>query len=208
MTRTRFYCSGSRDTYLEVSDNLIINSSVDYVIPFPLDSSVPYVGDCVEIRRLLFFVGSSTNGFAVLTNVLGNLTTILATDAQVNHQVIDNRFILYSNSTSSALLDLSCPDPSTPIHVSNVSFELSAFFPNSEFSCFIDQPTQPPSTTVTVSTDTTDFTEAKTESSAIQTLSGGIIVGIVFGTLLFGIGIVVVAILGYRQGRKKERKFP
>ncbi len=171
----------------------------------------PYMGDCVEIRGLLFFVGSSTNGFTTLTNVLGNLTTILATDAQVNHQLIDNRFILYSNSTSSALLDLSCPEPSVPIHVSNVSFELSAFFSNSEFSCFTDQPTQPPSTTVTVSTDTTDFTE---ESSAIQTHSGGTIVGIIFGTLLFGIGIVVVAILGilgilgYRQRRKKQRKLP
>ncbi len=159
----------------------------------------PYMGDCVEIRGLLFFVGSSTNGFTTLTNVLGNLTTILATDAQVNHQLIDNRFILYSNSTSSALLDLSCPEPSVPIHISNVSFELSAFFSNSEFSCFTDQPTQPSSTTVTVSTDTTDFTEAKTESSAIQTHSGGTIVGIIFGTLLFslfGIRIVVVAILG------------
>ena len=85
VTRTRFYCSGSRDTYLEVSENVIINSLMDYAIPFPLDLSVPYVGDCVEIRGLLFFVGSSTNGFTVLTNVLGNLTTILATDAQVNH---------------------------------------------------------------------------------------------------------------------------
>ena len=164
VTRTRFYCSGSRDTYLEVSDNLTVNSSVDYAIPFPLDSSVPYVGDCVEIRGLLFFVGSSTNGLIVLTNVLGNLTTILATDAQVNHQVIDNRFILYSNSTSSALLDLSCSEPSAPIYVSHVSFELSAFFPNSEFS-FTDQPTQPPTTAAPVPRVTTNVHMVTTDSS-------------------------------------------
>ncbi len=210
---TTFYCSGRKDTFLEVeAGNLRLN---DNVIPFPLDLSLPYVGDCVEINGNVHFIGSSADGTIALTNVLQNFTTILSTDSIVNHQVIANRFILYSNSTSSALFDLSCPEPSTPIHVSNVSFELSAFSANSGFSCFTVQPTQAPTTAAIVSTDATDvsdFTEATTGSNTIQPVSGGAIVGIVVGTLfVIGIGIgivVVVAILLHKRRRRKGINFP
>ena len=171
-----FYCSGRRDTFLEVgAGNLSFNNNV---IPFPLDLSFPYVGDCVEINGNVHFIGSSADGTIALTDVLQNSTTILSTDAIVNHQVIDNRFILYSNSTSSALLDLSCPDPSTPIHVSNVSFELSNFSANHSFSCFTVQPTQPPTMT-TVPVETT-----------AQALSDGAIAGIVVALIVL-VSIIV-----------------
>ncbi len=96
---TTFYCSGRKDTFLEVE--------AGNLIPFPLDLSLPYVGDCVEINGNFHFIGSSADGSIALTNVLQNFTTILSTDSIVNHQVIDNRFILYSNSTSSSYWSVS-----------------------------------------------------------------------------------------------------
>ncbi len=154
---TTFYCSEKRDTFLQVKDGgLHLNSQADDVIPFPLDISLHYVGDCVKINEIIFFVGSSTDGTIALTDVLFNRTTILTTNSLVNHQVVDNRFVLYSDPTSSAILDLFCPVPSTPIYVSNMTFDLSSFFANGNFDCLTIQPMTPSPTTPEVTTENTE----------------------------------------------------
>ena len=141
---TTFFCLGNESVFLEVrSEYLQVSTIEDYSIPFPLNMTVPYVGDCVYINSELFFVGTSEDGMVVLTDVLQNSTTILTTDASVYHQVVENRFVLYSTSNSSTLLDLSCPDPTSPILVTDMPYILSTFLANNEFSCLSVQTTEP-----------------------------------------------------------------
>ena len=195
---TTFYCSEKRDTVLQVKDGgLYFNLQADDVIPFPLDISLHYVGDCVKINEIIFFVGSSTDGTIALTDVLFNRTTILTTNSLVNHQVVDNRFVLYSNPTSSAILDLSCPIPSTPIHVSDMAFDLSAFFANEGFSCLTVQPTTPPTTV-----PTTDPT-----TNAASLLSDGGIAGIILAVILIVVCVAVVCILCIYGSKNRNEGF-
>ena len=157
---TRFYCSGSETIFLQQGvENLSLVSSIHQStsISFPLDPSPNYTGDCIDITDILFFVGSSADGTIVLTNVLDNSTTILAEDATVPHQAIQNRYILYSNSTSSALLDLTCPSPTSPVHVFNDSFHLANFDPNDNYSCNTMQPVEPSATITVTSTPTEEI---------------------------------------------------
>ena len=209
---TRFYCSNNDNMmYLEQKGDvlmLILSNRLEIAIPHPLNTSLPYVADCVDINGLLFFVGSSVDGAIVLTDVLNNSTTILSTDTTVPHQVIQNRYILYSNATSSALLDMTCLSPTRPIHVFIELFNLANFSPNDNFSCLSVQPTEPTmnaTTEETMNKTTTDIFDVTTDDITVTTeqttsmvaaggLSGGVIVGIIFGVGVF-IFVVVVAVV-------------
>ena len=166
VVNTKYFCLGNESIFLEVqAENLQANTLADYAVPFPLNTSVPYVGNCVYINGKLFFVATSEDGMVVLTDVLQNSTTIMTTDAPIDHQVVENRFVSYSTSNSSTLLDLSCPDPTSPILVTNMPYVLSALLANNELSCptTVEPPTnstttvppQPTSSTTTNNSTTT-----------------------------------------------------
>ena len=144
---TRFYCSRvDNGTYVEQQgDNLILvsPSHPDTTIPLPWNTSFRYVVDCVEVNNELFFVRSSSIGTVVLVEVLKSTVITLTENASFNHEISGDRFLIYSNTTSLVYLDLSCPSPSTPIHVHSEPFSLSTFEAYENVSCLTVQPLPP-----------------------------------------------------------------
>ena len=151
---TRFYCSRvDNSTYVEQQgDNLILvsPSHPDTTLPLPWNTSVRYVVDCVEVNNELFFVRSSSSGTVVYVEVLKSTVITLTESASFNHEIYGDRFLIYSNTTSSVFLDLSCPSPSTPIHVHSEPFSLSTFEVYENFSCLTVQPLPPSNYLATV----------------------------------------------------------
>ncbi len=141
-TPTRFYCP--QGVYIEQQNEtlaLVSPGLEDHVIPHPLNLSERYVGDCAMTEYATYFIGTSRDGSIVLTNILDNLTTLLADDAQVNHQLIDGRVLLFSNSTVSVVQDLACRSQQ---FISNQTFLLATFDLNPDFLCPDQQPVTTP----------------------------------------------------------------
>ena len=135
-SKTRFYCKSQwEEPYLEERNNtlvLVSHEQKDSIIPHPLNLSEGYVGDCVMIENTVWFIGSSRDGTIILKNVLENQTTVLTTNATVDHQLIDGQVLLFSDSNSSTVVDLACP--SFRFTVSQ-TFVLSTFVLNRNVSC-------------------------------------------------------------------------
>ena len=175
---TRFYCSRvDNSTYVEQKDHnsiLISRNRLEVSFSHSLNTSFCCVDDCLNVTGKIFFISSSTDGTIVFTDILSNSTTILTEGATVPHQVIQNRYILYSNFTSSVLLDMTCPSPTTPVRVFKVPFNLANFAPDNDFSCSTVQPTElaiAPTMEESLNVTTDDISNVTTDNVTVTTAS-------------------------------------
>ena len=202
---TSFFCLGSENTFLEVkSESLRVSTLSNYSIPLPLNTTVPYVGHCIDINSKLFFVTTSMDGMVTLTDVLKNSVTLLATDAPVNHRVAQNRFISYSSSSCLSILDLSCPNPASPIHVTDSFFELSTFLANSNFSCSETPTTEPPTPTVT----STTIPPTQQPLLSDGAIAGITVVVIVLVCIVVGVFCCILYVLWQKKCCRKDYPSP
>ena len=196
-SKTRFYCKSQwEEPYLEERNNTLVlvsherNDSI--IILHPLNLSERYVGDCVMIENTVWFIGSSRDGTIVLTSVLENRTTVLTTDATVNHKLIDRQVLLFSDSNSSTVINLECPSFRFTV---DQTFLLSVFEPNQNFSCPEDnkiEPTTPLSITSEPTSDEGSSTSFSTEEYTSEAPSSSTLSQ---GSEIIAIGISVVGVI-------------
>lgn len=186
---TRFQCS--ENVFLEQNGSVLMSPWI--TIPHPLNTSIRYVADCIEFSSRVYFIGSSDDGTIALSNVLENITTILANGAAVSHRVFDNRFLLYSNVTSTVMLDLTCTEPTNPIQTWNVPFHLATLDLTEQPLCYTANPSPtmapPPETTPNHGTPNTTVISNGTDSVGGAELTGWGIAGIIIGI------VVIVSVL-------------